>query len=99
MTPREWAREQRAAQLRWTDDYRRDVRLAHQSAALWSRAWAGQLPPLKTLLEQITTTMERHHNPLMVLSTHLGIPARPLSPEARAALDRMQARELAARGQ
>jgi len=98
MTPREWAREQRAAQIRWTDEYKRDVRLAHQSAKLYSRAWAGQLPPLKTLLEQVSTTIERRQNPLMVLSTHLGIPARPLSPEAKAALDRMKARERAVRG-
>jgi hypothetical protein len=66
--------------------------LAHASAALYSRAWVGKLPPLTTLLEQAMPNTERPKTEFLKLSKHLGIAPRKLSPEAKAALERMRAR-------
>lgn len=97
MTPVEFRRELRAATVRHFDEYRRDITLAWHQANLSAAAMAGKLPSLARLHTQIdrlskpqqkTVTMGE----LSALSEHLGVALRPLSPEAKAALERLHAR-------
>ena len=83
MTPRQWANESRAVARRDEDHLRR----TYLGAVLYSRALAGKLPPIAELLK--ASTMRRHSlDPMAVLSEHLGIAPRPISPEALDALRR-----------
>jgi hypothetical protein len=66
---------------------------AWQTAALVGAAMAGKLPSLPNLLAKLRPAPKHlPHASLAQLSTHLGIPMRPASPEALAALERLEAR-------
>lgn len=100
MTPREWAVERRAVQLRWEDEYRRDIVQAYTGVVFYSQALAGKLQPLEVLLRQHERPpTDRQGEQFRQLSTHLGVPIQKISPEALAALERLKARDrMAARG-
>lgn len=62
---------------------------AWETAALVRRALDGKLPTLQRLLADFSAPDQGTQ--LGMLSDHLGIPIRPISPEAKAALARLRA--------
>jgi hypothetical protein len=90
MSPRELARECDVATERRLDVANRDIAIAWTVAALSRQE---RLPPLRTLLVEAKTrtqTAGAHAKQLAQLSEHLGVAFRPISPEAKAALERMK---------
>lgn len=97
MTPVEFRRELKAALMRQLDEYRRDITLAWHQANFAAAAMAGKLPSLAKIDSQIDRLSQPKHKTvtmgeLSALSEHLGVALRPLSPEAKAALERLHAR-------
>ena len=78
-----------AALQRDEEEHRARVIGAWQTAALVRRALDGKLPNLQRLLARLSAPDQAGQ--LGMLSEHLGIPIRPISPEAKAALARLRA--------
>lgn len=78
--------------LRERDAYHGRVTQAWETAALATRAFVGKLPKLERLLSEIRPVNAKTMaiTQIEMLSDHLGIPIRPMSPEAKAALQRLR---------
>jgi len=70
------------------DERERALCQAWEAAALTGAAMAGKLPKLEKLLREIRPAPKRIS--LAEISRTLGIPMRPASPEAIAALQRLE---------
>jgi len=92
MTPLEYRRAIKGAELRWQDERERDLIQAWRGLQLYVEVTnTKKLPSLETVLKrsrQRPTSLEL--SDLMMLSEHIGMPLRPASPEALNALRRMR---------
>lgn len=82
-----------AAEWRAQRDAELTMVRAWQMAALTGSAMAGKLPKLETLLKQMqprSTRLSLEH-----ITRTVGVPMRPASPEALAALERLKVRTAA----
>lgn len=93
MTPREYAREMDAARARSRQDYQRDLFAAWQTASFVGSALVGKLPDFKSVMARLQWS---DGVPVSVkgalLADEFGIPIRPISEEAKAALMRLRER-------
>lgn len=96
MTPREFYRERDAAVQRWRDEWERDLTRAWWTANLTAAASAGKLPSLQSVINKTRAvvntraTVAAQQANLAMLSEHLKVAIRPMSNEARQALQRMR---------
>lgn len=90
MTPRQLYREMRLVQKRIVDERERQLTQAWEAAALTASAMVGKLPKLDRLLADIRPKPKRLS--LSTISQIVGVAARPASPEAMAALKRLESR-------
>lgn len=96
MTPVEFRLEVTAAHMRQLDEYRRDLIAAWHGASLSVAAMVGKLPSMATVLQRFERATQPRPKHLAMahmhmLSEHLGIGLRPISPEGKAAMDRLRA--------
>lgn len=95
MTPRELRDEIAAVGRRRRDDHSKDLVLAWHVATFGVSAYVRKLPELGVILgrsergaERLTPAAQRTQ--VALLSEFMGVPIRPLSPEAKRALARIR---------
>lgn len=96
MTPREFARERRAAEQRLREDLAQDVAHAWYVANFGVAAYVGKLPDLKQVLLKlgISAKPSRKHvgQRAKLLAEEIGVPLKPISEAAKKALLKLHKR-------